>query len=432
MGAEPGREPVRAVAAVGDASGNGAGGIEPARAAEFLVVALGRAFHEAGVASDAVERTMQTIAQALGLPIQVNALPTSLTVSIGPLGAQEVFILRLQPGSVNLARLAALQAVGRAVVQRRLDPAAALARVEAIRAAPARYPAPLFVASFGCISFAIAVLLGGGWTEVAAATVSGLGGGVIALVAERVPLVARLFEVLAALLAALVVTTANGIIGPIAGYLAVAAGVGQLLPGYTLTTGVHELANRSLVAGTARIGAASLTLLLLAGGVVLAVTLGATYPGEFASPPPQPVPDWLTLPVIVVAALGFALNLNARRNDLGWLFATCALAVLLTKATAPLPGWGTGGFLSALLIGVATNLGARFLAVPSAVLLVPALYLLVPGALGYESLLTLLDEEIITGVTFAGRALITALLIVIGLLVSQLVVPPDRVAGDIL
>ena len=51
-------------------------------------------------------------------------------------------------------------------------------------------------------------------------------------------------------------------VGPIALYVVLIAGVVQLLPGYTLTTALNELANRNLVSGTARLGGVFVTLLV--------------------------------------------------------------------------------------------------------------------------------------------------------------------------
>jgi uncharacterized membrane protein YjjB (DUF3815 family) len=85
-----------------------------------------------------------------------------------------------------------------------------------------------------------------------------------------------------------------------------------------------------------------------------------------------------------------------------------------------------GPFATAFFIGIATTLAARYLRIPSAVVLVPGLLVLVPGSISYESLLYVFQNDSSDAVSLAVRALLTAILIVAGFLTSQLVSPPAR------
>ncbi len=96
-----------------------------------------------------------------------------------------------------------------------------------------------------------------------------------------------------------------------------------------------------------------------------------------------------------------------------------------------MPAHQVAPFVSALVCGLVANGGARYLRVPQPVLLVPALHVLVPGALSYQSILWVVQAHNYTdAATLAANAIIAAVLIVAGLLLSQLIVPgaPLRVA----
>ena len=80
-------------------------------------------------------------------------------------------------------------------------------------------------------------------------------------------------------------------------------------------------------------------------------------------------------------------------------------------------------FASAFVCGIVANLGARFLRVPQPVMLVPALLVLVPGSLSYESVLFAFQQNIGSALPLAANAIVNAILLVAGLLLSQMVFP---------
>jgi uncharacterized membrane protein YjjB (DUF3815 family) len=67
---------------------------------------------------------------------------------------------------------------------------------------------------------------------------------------------------------------------------------------------------------------------------------------------------------------------------------------------------------------------ARFLNRPATVTLVPGILLLVPGSIGFRSLASLLDREVVLGVETAFRMILMAVALVAGILVSNIIAPP--------
>jgi uncharacterized membrane protein YjjB (DUF3815 family) len=83
-------------------------------------------------------------------------------------------------------------------------------------------------------------------------------------------------------------------------------------------------------------------------------------------------------------------------------------------------------FATAFTIGLAANLSARFLRIPRTVVLVPGLLVLVPGSLSYQSLLYIFQNDSTDAVSLGVHALLAAILIVAGVLTSQLIAPQTR------
>ena len=390
-----------------------------------LLLDLSRALHQAGFPADALEDTVREVAMTVGVAIQINALPTTLTLAVGPPFSQRLVVLRLEPGTLNLRKLALLDAVV-GDLHRGIDPGDALAEVVRIDA-EVPLDAPLqTVATYAVLSCGTALLLGGGWGEIVVSTIGGLAIGALAALAQRSRRVDRVFELAAAFIATTIVALWERYGTPISLYVALIAGVVQLLPGYALTTALSELANRNLVSGTSRLGGVLVTLLSLGSGFALGAGLGGNAILYAPTVSPGHTTPWSTAGAALLMGLAIASQLHARYRDLGWILGSCMASVALVRFFASLGITQASPFVTAFAIGLVTNLAARYLRIPQSVVLVPGLLVLVPGSLSYESLLYVFQADSSDALSLAVRALLAAILIVTGFLTSQLVAPPVR------
>jgi uncharacterized membrane protein YjjP (DUF1212 family) len=391
-----------------------------------LTIAFGRAYHQSGMPVDELEMTMHLTAAALGIELQVNVLPTSILAAIGPGYAQRVVLLRLEPGGVDLQRLSLLNVVFRAVLERRIDSRVALAEVERIAALAHYAPAPLTVAAYCLLSVGVAILIGGHAGEIAASAIIGIAVGALSVLGRTVTVVDRLFEVLAGFIATVVVTGYSHVMAHIAVYIPIVAGVVALLPGLQLTEALHELASRNVVAGTARLGSAVMTLLSLGCGFALGIA--AVGPSALHLDPIvyAPVPFLLLAFAVLAIGSSIAILQNARLADYPWVLGACVVAETAYRFFAALPGYQVSTFGAALAVGVAAKVAARYARVPETILLIPGLLILVPGSLSYESILYLLQSKATDGGGIAVTAIVAAVEIVSGLLLSQLFFTPVR------
>jgi uncharacterized membrane protein YjjP (DUF1212 family) len=390
----------------------------------LLVIAVGRAFHQAGVSSDQLEELMSATARAVGLELQVTALPTSITAAIGPGHAQKVVLLRLEPGTIDLRRLSLLNVVFERVVHHEV--AAPIATLEVDRIAALRHTArPVqSIAAYTLLSLGAAIILGGHAQEIVAATAIGLAVGVLAVIGEYNATVARLFEVLAAFVATAIVTLFASTGRTLNVYVPLVAGVIQLLPGLQLTAALHELAYRNLVAGTARLGGVLMTLLSLGCGFALGLAVlgpGRMHVGSITY---DSLPWYEIAYAVLAIGMAIAILENARPADYPLVLASCAMAEVAYRLFAALPGHQLATFGAALVVGLVTSAGARLARLPQAVLLVPGLLILVPGSLSYESILYVLQSNSAGAVAIAVNSVFAAVEIVAGLLLAQLFVMP--------
>jgi uncharacterized membrane protein YjjP (DUF1212 family) len=389
-----------------------------------LVIEIGRAYHQAGVSSDQLESLMYATAKSLGLELQVTALPTSITAAIGPAHAQEVVLVRLHPGTIDLQRLSLLNVLFENIVHGRISVADSMAELERIAGLQHVARPVQTILAYCALSLGASIILGGHQHENVAATLVGVAVGAISVLGRKSPTIERLFEVLAAFVATAVVTLYAQFVHPLNVYVPLVAGVIQILPGLQLTAALHELAYRNLVAGTARLGGVLMTLLSLGCGFALGIAIlgpGQMHVGEisYSSLP------WYQI-AFAVFAIGAAIAVleNARAVDYPLVFASCAIAEIAYRLFAALPGHQVATFGAALVVGLVTSAGARLARLPEAVLLVPGLLILVPGSLSYESILFVLQSNTAGAASIAVNSIFAAVEIVAGLLLAQLFITP--------
>lgn len=395
-----------------------------------FVLKLGRGLHRYGYPAHRLEEALVAVARRLGLEAHLFSLPTALFASFGDERGQRSFQMRVEPGSMNLARLAALDELAEDVAVGRLDPTEGGLRIDAIESAPPPYPAGLGLAAFALASAAAARFLGGGWAEMGAGALIGLAIGLLALLAERVTRLGLVFEPLAATVAAFLAALLAALGLPLSVYLATLAGLIVLVPGLTLTVALNELARRHLMSGTARLAGALGTFFFIAFGVALGDRLGGLLPHAQGLTRALPAPAWTEWAALLLAPLAFSVLLRARPRESWAVLLSGAVAYLGARGGGDLLGPEIGAFLGALLVGVCGNAYARLLGRVSAVVMVPGLLLLVPGSVGFLALSALVDRQTLSGLDAGFRMVLSAVSLVMGLVFANVIVSPRVVAGD--
>lgn len=392
-----------------------------------LVLRLARALHASGVPAHRLEESMALISPRLGLEGgQFLSAPTSLIAAFGEPPDQRTYLLRVEPGQVDLGRLSDLDDLMTALHDQRLPPDQAMARLDQIESAPSRYPRWLTAACFGIAAAGAARFFGGGAREVVVAGVIGLLTALLGALARRMPATERLYEPLAALVAALVAGAAAAAVGGISPFIASVAGLIVLLPGLSLTTALTELATRNLVSGTARLAGVTMTFLGIGGGLALGAAIGSRLWDVGPNPLPIPLPPWTEWVALLIAPLALGVLFRARRREAGWIALACALAFLAARLGTGAFGPEIGTFTGAAAAGIAANVYARGLRRVAAVPLVPAIILLIPGSIGLRSISSLIARDVVTGVALAFTLVLVAVALAAGLLFANVAVSPRR------
>ena len=393
---------------------------EDADSALALLLSAARGAQACGYGAEDTERLVGELAAQLGMAdVQVSSLPTQLQLGIGIPGQQRVVLLRTEPRPVDLERIVRLDAVAREVKAGRIGPREASVRIDAISRALPLYGSAMLVFAY-CLAAAGAVLLfGEDLPEAIAAAVAGLAVGGIAVVRSRVRELDLAAELISAFLAGFLCQTASARLWPLDPRVATLGAIVILLPGFTMTQAVRELQTRNLLSGLAGIGAASVSFLALVIGAVLGGALGVRVMGPARVPPVEELPTGFYL--LGAAALGLALVvvLRAPRNETPTVVGSALLSAAVSHAVSRSFGPALGAFAGAVTIGLVAHLNARVRQRPVWLVTIPGVLVLVPGSVGYRSLLELVDHDVATSIETSLQMILTAAAIVFGLLMTD-------------
>ena len=368
---------------------------------------------------------MTRVSATLGIQASYLYTPTALLVSFDGPEQERTKLLRVDAGQADLGKLFEFDDALERLEDGRESLQAAGERIERIASAGARFPVLLSAAAGGLASASATVFFGGGLLEVCLAAGLGLLIFCLGRGLSRLNGGGNLLEAIAGFTAALLSILFAATVYPIDDRLVTLGAIIVLLPGLAFTVAMTELATHHLSSGVARLAGAGVVFLTLAVGVALAWRLGAGL--RPATIHVIALPQWSQWIALAVAPFAFSILLQARRRQWPVICAVAWSGFLAAKWGGAVMGSEFGAFFGALMIGVLSNLYARWRDRPAMVPQVPAILILVPGSIGYRAVTAFLDQDALAGVGFAFSMSLIAVSIVGGLLAANALAPPRRV-----
>jgi uncharacterized membrane protein YjjP (DUF1212 family) len=397
-----------------------------------FMVELAERLHAYGTTAQRLEGAINAVASKLHLGCEPWSNPTGMILTFSdperPPGESDTTrVIRLPPGETDLYKLCEADRIAEDVMAGRLDLASGHVALLALdRPRSANWDA-MQVVAFGLASAAVAGLLRLPWLDIATAGGTGLLIGLLELAKGRHPQLKEAGDASAALLAAFVAIAVASFIGPLNLNTVIIVSLIVLLPGMTLTNAVNELTSQHLVSGTARFAGALTTVMKLAIGTAIALTIAqliGLHPQVHAS---RPQPDWVEWGSLALAAFAFAVLFHSARRDYPLVMLAAVAGYLISREAGAAWGSPAGIFLSALTITAAGNGYARWVHRPGALVRVPGIIMLVPGSASLRGVMNLVQQQDVAVGQDAALAVLNILLALLaGLLFGNLLLPTRR------
>lgn len=235
-----------------------------------LLTEVSRVAIECGCSSNRVETLVTRLGDAWGFQVEAAALPTAVWINAKGRGLQLLELVRVRSWSINLERLALLGDLVDEVENHRMYLDEAVQKLKVISQSPNPYPRWLTYAAGGGTSLAIIYMNGGRTHEL----IVGLGLGIACqlnfqfFAKDNRRFLAEFFSAMGvALLASLAVRFAPDMSFP----RLVIGGLISLFPGLTFVNSMHEVAQKNLSSGSARLFEACMIAVNLSFGVASAI-----------------------------------------------------------------------------------------------------------------------------------------------------------------
>ncbi|MBU6417722.1 MAG: threonine/serine exporter family protein [Xanthomonadaceae bacterium] len=403
---------------------------EQTRARVAFVIELARRLHQYGAAAPRLEQAIGNVAQQLGLACDVLSTPTSIVLSFSAPGgdglADITQVVRIAPGDVNLARLCRADEIADRVADGSLDPRRGMAQLRALGRPLSRAALWATIVSYGLSAASVAVLFRTSGPDALAAGVIGVLIGGIVVAGYGRPRLSAASDAIAALVATFIATMVSAWLLPLSLKLVVLSALIVLVPGMSLTNAVRELTSQHLASGVARFAGAAATILKLTFGTIAAAQVCAVAHIVPAAHSLPPLPPWMQWPALLVAAVAFAMLFQTALRDYPLVLVAVIVGYLVTYWSGNALGTPFGVFIGGLVLSSGSNLYARIMHRPGALVREPGVLLLVPGSVGFRSVSDLLNNQIASGSHVAVLLVTMLISLVAGLLFGDLLVAPRR------
>jgi uncharacterized membrane protein YjjP (DUF1212 family) len=394
---------------------------------ETLILELARSLHACGSPAYELDQNMEQVAASLGRTATFFSTPTALFVTFAD-GAKATHLLRVYPADTNLGRYSELFDLQRSIQEEGLSASEAWQRLQSIQAMPAGYNKAVQIVSYAVVGACVGVLVGGNSTVIASSSGIGLIVGALSIGLARLRFETHLINVIAGFVASVIACLVQVWISPANFELTSLSALIILVPGLTLTISINELATQNLASGSARIAGAMMTLLTIIFGVYMGYGFVNAWTPIPASVPPQTPTLMASVLTIIPVGLCLAVLFRTRYRDIPWLLISTMIAYGSLRCAGEFFSPFAAVWIASVVAGVASRYVSHRLRIPSAVMLMPALILLVPGSLGFSGLTEImLHDDLPSGIRLIATMMLTAVSIVAGLLLTDVIAPSHKI-----
>ena len=212
----------------------------------------------------------------------------------------------------------------------------------------------------------------------------------------------------------------------IASQLVIVSGLIIFLPGISIILSLQELSTRNLISGTARFTGTTVELVKMAFGVLLGTQVIKNL-GYFSvnAVHAEYHPMWMYA-VLLLLAPAVAIIFNAKIKDIKWIIAASFIGFMSTKWGVEHLGVKLGYIIPGFCLSVYSNFIARLLDQPASITIIPGMYYMVPGSVGFKTVQSLLFDRYDDFLSSAVSLLFISISLVAGLSFGYILVPPRR------
>lgn len=393
---------------------------------------MARRLHEYGAGAHRLETAVSDVAEQLGIRCSVFSNPTSIFITFSGFEFDEddlvlpAQLIRVSPGDLDIGRLTEVDHVSQDVAEGALAVERGIDRLKEIARRRPIFGLPVHLLAWAATGMAVTSMLKSSWIDIAIASLLGMLTGIMSMRwGKRLQVIGSFEPIIAAMVTVLAYLLSSILGGSQVPHIVIGALI-ILMPGLNLTLAITELATGHLSSGTSRFAGASVVLIKLALGVVLATQAMSALGFVTDEATTVLAPGWFIWLSVLVAGFAFAILFEILIRDLPVVIFTAVTTFALNFYVSSHISPNVGIFLASLYVASASNLFSRLTNRPAVIMRMPGIILLVPGSLGYRALTLLFSDDMNAGLSSAvGVATVLACLVG-GLLLGNTLIYPRR------
>jgi uncharacterized membrane protein YjjP (DUF1212 family) len=365
--------------------------VGPDPAVVTMLRALGGALVQAGRATNETDDILHEIAYAYGRPeLRVVVMPTVIIIQlVGDKTHTEIDSIDVRP--LRLDQIGAIEKLTNDTLGRRLEPHEVLRRLQDIRESKPPYNDFVRVIGHVVLTLGFGMALEPTVAAMPAYAILGAFVGVLIVVGRPGTILGDAMPIIAAF----GVTVLTGTLlewsvrdDPVR---VITPPLVSFLPGLLLTIAAIELTHGQVIAGASRLVYGLSRLVTLAFGLVAGIAVVGPIAHHSAG---NQLGWWAPLVGVVLTALGYTLFSGAPKGSLPWFVLVLFLVLSAQRIGSTVLSPELSGFVGALIIIPLTRAIELLPKGPSsAVTMLPALWILVPGALGFIGITEAATDE---------------------------------------
>lgn len=379
---------------------------------------VGVCAHKYGSSSIRIEGYLKSLAELFGYRAQVESFPDQLQIALTRIdnGWQKSDFFQVA-GDVELHKLSLIGDVVTKLEKGRVSPAAAVRHLKAIDTMQPEWDSHQVLFGYVAVAFGLPGIIGGNWLDTLFASMLSTLTFFIVQSSSRwnvrlqpwIPLVST-FSV--GLLTAVVSTW----LPAINSVIVIVSATAIILPGYSISLGVSELAATRWRSGWVNLSMGMLCMTKMVIGAWASLNL--VYPSIALSVSPYSVPSvneyWFVIlfPILMV---GLNVVFQVSRRDFLWVTLVAVIAFAVYLMGGKLSGTHLGALLGSLIAVLLAGEWSTRTGRPSSVIMVPVVVMLVSGTIGFRGLINITDGDVTLGLEQFSQTFTVALSILFGL-----------------
>ncbi|PWQ97546.1 threonine/serine ThrE exporter family protein [Leucothrix arctica] len=399
------------------------------RTQRFLI-RLGKTMHSYGTHSHHLEQLLNETTYLLGLNGSFLISPTAMSFIFwldNEEHHQTTYTARVQPGGVDLNRLALTHDLAEQVLDGEIDLEEGVKQLESIQRVPNVYSPWLQFLAWGFTSAGFAAICGTGYLDIIASLFFGWIVYFLVILASKNKRVEEMLEPMSALLLGFLASALAGYGFEVNIGVIVLSGIIAFIPGLSLTLGLRELAARDLVSGTARIMDAVMMLFKLYFGAAFGLALGTLFWVIEPHAAESYLPTWMIHLSVLPLSATLLVIFNVRLSDAFWSLLCGVIAYMGLLLGNHLFGIELGGLVGALIVGLYANVYGRIKHTPSHIVLLPGIVILVPGSKAFIGLNSMVSgQDIVANAASGSQVLLIFMALIAGLMFANVILPPRQ------